>query len=340
MSQPTVSTITVSTADGLAVTVTTDGPITITPPAVTPPVTPPPGASTTIMFDDFTGPAGAPPNPAYWNALNTTSGPQNPEAFGGGDQEQYLANMVALDGSAAGTLIFTVGQQGGNGAQAGYWPSGRVDSLHAPGQFYNGAFATHGNPPKVAVLPGQSCEFSMKAAPLAGLWPSLWFMCPGVPGGGYPTDYFEFDEAEFGLNGLPGITRCTAWGPGASAQQNLSAKATGGSGPAFNLDDGKYHTYRLDYYPDRLAAYIDGVLQYEITEAQVNAAFGPQTGLNAQFGGQEWPYNQPNEGLCIIMNCAVNPHVTGFTPAAGSLPHEVMYVDWVRVHSPAGPYVA
>jgi hypothetical protein len=288
------------------------------------------------MFDDFTG---TELNAAYWNALNTTSGPQNPEAFGGGDQEQYLASMVALDGTPAGNLIFTVGQEGSNGAQAGYWPSGRVDSLHAPGQFYDGVFATHGTTPKVAVLPGQSCEFYAKTMPLAGLWPSLWFMCPGAIGGAYPSDYYEFDLMESGLNGIPANTESTAWGPGATAQQNLSSKA----GPArtpFNLGDGNYHTYRLDYFTDHLSAYIDGDLQYTITEAQVNAAFGAQAGLNAQFGGQEWPYDQPGEGLCIIMNCAVNQQVTGLTPAAGSLPHEIMAVDWVRVYSPAGPYVA
>ena len=144
---------------------------------------------------------------------------------------------------------------------------------------------------------------------------------------------------ESGLNGIPGNTRSTAWGPGATAQQNLSAKV-GTPRTPFNLGDGKYHTYRLDYFTDHLSAYIDGILQYTITQAQVNAAFGPQQGLNAQFGGQEWPYNQPHEGLCIIMNCAVNPTVTRLTPAAASLPHEVMAVDYVRVYSPAGPYVA
>ena len=361
MSQPTAgtatsSTVTVTTGDGVTVTVESGGSVTVTPPGVPPvtppPVTPPPvtppvvppavpppasGTSTTIVFDDFKGPAGSPPNPAYWNVINTTSGAQNPEAFGGGDQEQYLTGMVALDGTPAGNLIFTVGQQGSLGAEAGYWPAPRVDSFHTPGQFYNGVFATPGSAPKVAVLPGQSVEFSAKVTPLAGLWPALWFECPGVSGGTYPGDYYEFDLLEAGLGGLPAVTRCTAWGPGASAQQNLSAK-TGGSGPAFNLGDGKYHTYRLDYHPTYLAAYIDGNLQYTITQSQVNAAFGTQAGLNAQFSGQEWPYNQPHEGLAIVMNCAVNQNVVGATPAAAALPHQVMEVDYVRVYSPAGPY--
>ena len=339
----TTSTVTVSTSGGMTITVTSDGFITVDPPVVPPvtppPVTPPPvaGASTTIVFDDFTGEAGSLPNPAYWNAINTTSGPQNPEAFGGGDQEQYLTGMVALDGTT--NLIFTVGAQGTFGADAGYWPAPRVDSLHAPGQFCDGVFATHGSTPKVAVLPGQSVEFSARTTPLEGLWPALWFTCPGTAGGTYPGDYYEFDLMESGLNGLPAITRSTAWGPGASAQQNLSAK-TGGSGPAFGLGDGNYHTYRLDYFTDHLSAYIDGNLQYTITQAQVNAAYGAQTGIHAQFGGQEWPYSQPNEGLGIVMNCAVNQSVVGSTPPAGSLPHEVMAVDWVRVYSPAGPYIA
>ena len=344
MSQPTAGTVTtetvtVSTSGGMTITVTSSGSITIHPPVV-PPLPPPPlpsGTSTTIVFDDFTGAAGSPPNPAYWNAVNTTSGPQNPEAFGGGDQEQYLTGMAALDGNT--NLIFTVGAQGSLGADAGYWPAPRVDSFHTPGQFYDGVFATHGNTPKVAVLPGQSAEFSAKVTPLAGLWPALWFTCPGASGGAYPADYYEFDLMESGLNGIPANTASTAWGPGAIAQQNLSAK-TGTTRTPFNLGDGNYHTYRLDYFTDHLDAYIDGVLQYTITEAQVNAAFGPQAGINAQFGGQEWPYNQPSEGLGIVMNCAVNQSVVGTTPAAASLPHEVMAVDYVRVYSPAGPYVA
>ena len=328
-------TVTVTTSGGMSVAVQSDGTITVTPPA-----SPPSGQSKTIVFDDFTGPAGSLPSSAFWNVLNTTSGPQNPQAFGHGDQEQYLANPALVQQDGHSNLIFTVGSQGGLGADPGYWPAPRVDSFAAPGQFSNGTFATPGKPPKVAVLPGQSCEFSAKTFPLAGLWPSLWFECPGVPGGNYPSAYYEFDLMESGLNGAPAITRSTAWGPGATAQQNLSAKATGGSGPAFNLGDGQYHKYRLDYYTDRLEAHVDGVLQYTITQAEVNAAYGPQQGLNPQFGGQEWPYNQPNEGLCLVMNCAVNQSVVGSLPAAASLPHQVIAVDYMRVWSPAGPYVA
>ena len=80
------------------------------------------------------------------NVINTTTGAQNPGAFGGGDQEQYLTGMVALDGTPAGNLIFTVGQQGSLGAEAGYWPAPRVDSFHAPGQFYDGVFTSLGTP--------------------------------------------------------------------------------------------------------------------------------------------------------------------------------------------------
>jgi hypothetical protein len=335
----TSDTVTVQTSSGMTVMVTSDGAITIDPPAV-PPVTPPnPGASTTVFFDDFTGPAGSLPDAAHWNVISTTAGPQNAQAFGHGDQEQYLANPPLIHQDGNSNLIFTVGTEGSLGADPGFWPAPRVDSLATPGQFHNGTFLAHGETPKIAVLPGQSCEFSAKTMPLAGLWPSLWFMCRGVSGGNYPGDYYEFDLMEAGLNGAPAITRCTAWGPGAGAQQNLSAR-TGGSGPAFNLGDGQYHKYRLDYHPDHLDAYIDGNLQYSITQALVNAAFGPQAGLNPQFNGQEWPYNQPSEGLCIIMNCAVNQAVVGTLPAAASLPHEVMAVDSVRIYAPAGPYVA
>lgn len=346
MTQPAES-VTVTTSGGMQVVVESTGVVNVNPaPVPTPTPTPVPvpvpvaGASVTEFFEDFTGPAGTLPSSASWNVINTTAGPQNPAAFGGGDQEQYLANpaLVAQDGKS--NLVFTVGAQGSLGADAGYWPSGRVDSYAAPGQFSNGTFVTHGAKPKVAVFPGQSVEFSALVTPLAGLWPSLWFCAPGVTGGAYPMDYYEFDLMESGNWGGGGaLSNPTAWGPGATAQQNLSSKV-GTARTPFNLGDGKYHSYRLDYFTDHLAAYIDGILQYTIMQSQVNAAYGVQTGLNTQFGGQEWPYNQPSEGLCIVMNCAVNNGVVGSTPAAASLPHEVMAVDYVRVYSPAGPYVA
>ena len=180
MSQP--ETVTVQTSGGMTVTVQSDGTITVDPA----PAPPAPGASTTVFFDDFTGPAGSLPNSANWNVINTTAGPQNPEAFGKGDQEQYLANTALLHQDGDTNLLFMVGSQGSLGATAGYWPAPRVDTFAAPGQFYNGVFATHGNTPKVAVLPGQSCEFSAKTMPLAGLWPSLWFTCRGADRGSVP----------------------------------------------------------------------------------------------------------------------------------------------------------
>jgi hypothetical protein len=223
--------VTVTTSGGIVVTVQSDGTITVVPP-VTPPSPPAPGASTTLVFDDFTGAAGELPNSEFWNVINTTSGPQNPAAFGNGDQEQYLANpaLIALDGNS--NLVFTVGAQGSLGATAGYWPAPRVDTYAAPGQYSNGVFYTHGAKPKVAVLPGQSVEFSAKVTPLAGLWPSLWFCAPGVAGGTYPEDYYEYDLMESGIfGGNPAFTESTAWGPGASAQQNLSAKVGTGRTP-------------------------------------------------------------------------------------------------------------
>ena len=167
---------------------------------------------------------------------------------------------------------------------------------------------------------------------MTGCWPAAWFQGVGHTNGSYPSDYSEFDLQE---SGLPDVqsTGCTAWGPGASGQQNMSAALTGSSHTTI---DTNFHVYRMDYLATEIQAYIDGALVYTITQAAVDAHYGAVSGLNAAYGGQEWPY-AANNGMWIILNVAVNSSDTGSTPADASLPATIMTVDYVRVWSPAGP---
>lgn len=271
------------------------------------------------------------PSSTWWNVLNAGNSPND---FGDGDQEYYTNSTSVIYQDGLGNLVFACGKQGTDGATSGTWPTGRCDTS-STGQTTN----AQGSAPKVLVPLNGSCEFRIKYAALNGCWPAAWFQGVGHTGGSYPSDYSEFDLFEAGDQnaGSPSqnFTACTAWGPGASDQQNMSAKA-GLNTTSKNVSDGSFHVYRLDFYPTHIDAYIDGALFTTITQAEVNAAFGPVSGLNPAYGGQEWPY-AANNGFWIILNVAVNSTVTGTTPAAGSLPQTIMTVDYVRVWATAGP---
>lgn len=275
--------------------------------------------STTIFFDDFTGTAGTLPSSTYWNVINAAGDP----LYGSGDQEYYVnnTNIIYQDGSS--NLIIKCGTKGTDGATSTTWPTGRVDTYASPGY----GTTPMGETPKVAIQPGQSCEFYVKINPLAGTWPANWFINVGPSGGSYPQNYCEFDLQESG-DSDPNHSVPTAWGPGSSNQTNLTA-ATSGHPTSTAVNDGNYHLYRIDFDSsgNSISAYVDGALVYTITKTQVDTALG--TGF--------WLYNTTN-GLFIVMNVAVNNSVTGTNPSAGALPATIMAVDYVRVYSPAGPY--
>ena len=284
-----------------------------------------------ILNEDFTGTAGTLPDSTVWNVCDIGNSPGD---FGTGDQEYYTdsTNVIYQDGNS--NLIFMVGSKGTDGAGASYWPAGRCDTSNA------GSWdSANGATPKAFVQPGQSCEIRVKVSPLAGCWPACWFLGVGNSTGTttYPADYSEFDLQESGDQNAGGVgySAETAWGPGSSVQENLSS-ATSNPGPSFNVGDGNYHVFRLDYYEDELQAFVDGELNYTITQAQVNSAYGAVSGINAAYGGEEWPYAN-NNGMYVVLNVAVNSSVTGATPSAGALPAEIMAVDYVRIWEPVGP---
>ena len=219
--------------------------------------------------------------------------------FGPNDEEYYVrsTSIICQDGSEQGNLVFRLGKQGTEGASASTWPSGRCDT--------SASFAVQLN---------QSCEIRAMISPLLGAWPACWFMGKNSQ---YPATWTEIDMQESG-DPNPDESVVAIWGPGAATGTRM------GSSASFPVNDGDYHVYRLDYLPDEIKIYIDGNLFYSLASSAIASGSGP------------WLFSS-NGGMYVILNVAVAPGNGYGTPDAGSLPAQVMAVDYVRIWEPAGP---
>ena len=193
MSQP--ETVTVQTSGGMTVTVQSDGTITVDPA----PAPPAPGASTTVFFDDFTGPAGSLPNSANWNVINTTAGPQNPEAFeeDQGTRSSTLRTRRCSTRTATRTYLFMVGSQGSLGATAGILARAEGGHVRRPRAVLQRGVRHTREHPQGCCAP-RTVVRVLREDHAAGRTVAVPVSSPAAvpPGGAYPSDYYEFDLME------------------------------------------------------------------------------------------------------------------------------------------------
>jgi hypothetical protein len=248
------------------------------------------------------------PSTAIWVIPTGVAG----SAFNGSAELAYYPGTVSnLFQDGASNLCITVGKKGTDGAPSTLWPTGYVDTSAGPDPQHLGGT------PKYAVQLNQSCEIKVKVNPLKGLWTACWFI--GVSSQ-YDSTWSEIDMEEAGDSGsanpLPGTSNTTIWGGGVATTGAPIAESGG-----FNVGDGNYHVFRLDYLENTINVYIDGVLNSSTTSAQ--------TGANGP-----WNFNS-NGGMYVILQIHMDATNSG-TPAAASLPFEGLLVDYVRIWAPAG----
>ncbi len=118
-------------------------------------------------------------------------------------------------------------------------------------------------------------EVRAKVPAGTGLWPAFWML---------PADHSASNEIDIMeiLGGSPSETHMTYHFPqvGGKKQVDKTFKI-------LNTDFSKgYHTYAVDWAPDFIAWYVDGVLQYRITEADAPLPHKPFYLIaNLQVGG-------------------------------------------------------
>jgi beta-glucanase (GH16 family) len=240
--------------------------------------------------DEFDGPAGTAPDPGRW--VRDTGG----SGFGNNELQYYTtgAANAALDGQ--GNLVITARRENPANYQCWYgtcqYTSARLNTAGRFIQAY-GRF-----------------EARLKVPRGQGLWPAFWMLGNDIGSVGWPNSG-EIDVME-NVGFEPNTVHGSMHGPGNSGGNPLTGTYSLPGGAAFA--DG-FHTFTVDWAPDSVTFFVDGV-QY--------ARHVP-----AETGGNPWVFNHP---FFVILNVAVGGNWPGSPNASTVFPQE-MVVDYVRVYA-------
>ncbi len=250
-----------------------------------PPVTTPPAPTTLLWEDQFNGNGAV--DPSNWGFQIGRWGATS------GEQQYYTdsTNNASVNG---GSLNITARKER------------PPDRKGTPNNFTSARVVSIG---KQSVTPPVRLEASIRMPQQAGLLPA--FRLLGLEPG---HEYSWPRQGEIDIVEIPGT-----YGPsfnihGPAVNNSNTDIKTGSDIPP--LSDG-FHTYRVDWYPDRITWFVDGTAHYTVTKAQYEAMGGNWT----PFSGA-WPHY-------VLFNLAVGNDWVGKVPASTRFP-QTMSVDWVK----------
>lgn len=247
------------------------------------------GIGSLVWSDEFDGSAGSAPSTGKWRH----------DVGGGGwgnNELQYYTDGTAnsaLDGN--GNLVITARKENPGGSSCWYgacqYTSARLLTSGTFTQKY-GRFEA-----RIKIPRGQ------------GIWPAFWALGNDIGTVGWPNNG-EIDVME-NVGKEPGTVHGSLHGPGYSGGNPLTGTYALSSGAAF-ADD--FHTFAVDWAPDSISWYVDGVRYSRHTPADA--------------GGNRWVFDHP---FFLILNVAVGGNWPGSPDASSTFPQQMM-VDYVRVY--------
>ncbi len=262
---------------------------------------PDPGPSgwSMVWSDEFNDPAGTPPNSANWG-YEIGDGTVNGIPGWGNDELQYYTDSTdnaATDGN--GNLVISA-QEADGSLTCFYGPceytSARLISWHKA-EFAYGRIES-----RIQVPDGE-----------AGLWPAFWSLGTDIDLVGWPQTG-EIDIMEY-VSRLPEEVFGTIHGPG-----YFGGTAYGNTHPFPGGVSGSYHTFTIEWQPNLIEWYVDGILYHTATPGDV--------------APNEWVFNDP---VFLLFNLAIGGNFGGAVSEDLTMPQE-MVIDYVRVYQ--GPDTA
>ncbi|MEK6282387.1 MAG: glycoside hydrolase family 16 protein [Acidobacteriota bacterium] len=148
-----------------------------------------------------------------------------------------------------------------------------------------------------------------------GIWPAFWMLGNDIDTAGWPN-CGEIDIME-NIGREPSTVHGTLHGPGYSGANGVNASYALPPSQKFSDDS---HTFAVEWEPNVIRFYVDGLLYKTRTPADLPA-------------GKAWVFNHP---FFLILNVAVGGAWPG-NPDATTVFPQVMKVDYVRVYQRATP---
>ena len=248
--------------------------------------------------DEFNDAAGTAPDPTKWG-YELGDGTVNGIPGWGNDELQYYTDSTdnaATDGS--GNMVITARAADGS-LQCYYGPclytSARLLSANKA-EFAYGRIES-----RIQVPPGED-----------GLWPAFWSLGTDINQVGWPQTG-EIDIMEY-VSRVPDEVFGTIHGPGYAGGESY--------GNILNIPNvaAEYHTYAIEWEPDLINWYVDGILYHTATPADV--------------APDQWVFNDP---IFLLLNMAIGGNFGGAVSDQLTFPQE-MKIDYVRAYQ--GPDTA
>ncbi|MEU5672149.1 family 16 glycosylhydrolase [Micromonospora sp. NPDC047753] len=235
--------------------------------------------------DEFNSPAGTPVDQNKWR-FDTGGG-----GWGNNERQYYTNSTSNAVHDGQGNLVITARRDNPANYQCHYgrceYTSARLLTAATFTQTY-GRFEA-----RIKIPRGQ------------GIWPAFWMLGTG---GGWP-DAGEIDVME-NIGREPNTVYGTVHGPGYSGAGGITGSRTIGAPLADT-----FHTYRVDWEPNVITWYVDGVQYHRVDPARL--------------GGNRWVFDHP---FFMILNVAVGGNWPGYPDGSTQFPQQ-MLVDYVRVSS-------
>lgn len=213
--------------------------------------------------------------------------------WGNAELEYYRSQNVTVSG---GNLVIT----------------SRAES-YSGSSYTSGKITTRG---KKTFLYGR-IEMRAKLPVGGGMWPAFWMMPQdNVYGGWAASGEIDIMEASNAMTSIAGTIHY-----GGTSPNNTSSGGSYSAGGGSFSD--AFHTYAVEWEPDTMRWYVDGVLYSTKTSAQWYSSSVP--------GNARAPFDQP---FYIILNAAVGGYYTGCTSSScvsATFPQQYL-IDYVRVY--------
>jgi beta-glucanase (GH16 family) len=245
---------------------------------------------TYLWSQEFNDPAGVTANTSDFDLTSPYgagdgSGINNP-GWGNNEREWYIPSSAKTDGQ--GNLVLPATKTTSSDHLQCYygtctWKSAKLITLGKIGFKYG------------------RLEIRAKLSGGQGQWPAIWLLGANQPSVGWPQ-CGEVDIAEW-KGDIPNMLWGTLHGPGYLNQGNTTTINGGFTG---------YHTYRIDWVPNQITWYLDGVQYHQMRASDI--------------GGNTWVFNTEQY---LLLNVAMGGNFVGNQIGSG-VTQTSMSVDWIH----------
>jgi beta-glucanase (GH16 family) len=244
--------------------------------------------------DEFNGPAGSPPDPNTWTHEIGDGTANGIPGWGNSELQYYTDSTENAAMNGAGDLVISVKETDDGTALRCYYGSCKYTSAR--------------------LISSQKAEFAygrvearLRVPRGAGLWPAFWMLGTDIGRVGWPQTG-EIDIMEH-VGREPHRVFGTIHGPGYSGGDSF--------GDTYDFAEpvaDRYHTYTVEWQPNKIIWYVDGMKYHEADPADV--------------APDQWVFNHP---FFLLLNVAVGGNFGGPVGGDTTFP-QAMNVDYVRVY--------